>query len=77
MRRESRRASGVRVSAAVKGSTRRAARTNCTMTAMPHEHEQAVENARADLAEREQVGDRPAAGEGGAEHFRADQDRPR
>src|SRR5208283_2829338 len=39
------------------------------------QHEQPVENARANRAEREQVGDRPAAGKGGTEHFGADQNR--
>ena len=39
------------------------------------QHEHAVEDARAKRAEREQVGDRPAAGESRAEYLDADQDR--
>src|SRR5450759_1191818 len=38
------------------------------------EHEQAVEDSLPDAAEVEQSGERPAAGEGGAEHLGADQD---
>jgi hypothetical protein len=38
------------------------------------QHEQAVEQARADGAERQQIGDRPAAGERSAEYLGGDQD---
>jgi len=38
------------------------------------EHEQPVKQARADRAEPQQRGDRPAAGERGAEHFGTDED---
>ena len=38
------------------------------------EHEELVKQARADRAEPQQSGDRPAAGERGAEHFGADED---
>jgi hypothetical protein len=38
------------------------------------EHEKPVKQARADRAEPQQSGDRPAAGERGAEHFGTDED---
>ena len=39
------------------------------------QHEHAVEQARAERADREQVGDRPASGESRAEYLDTDQDR--
>ena len=38
------------------------------------EHEEPVKQARADRAEPQQSGDRPAVGERGAEHVGADED---
>jgi putative lysine transport system permease protein len=40
----------------------------------PAQHEHDVEHVRAERAEPGQIGDRPAAGKSGAEHFGADQD---
>jgi len=37
-------------------------------------HEELVKQARADRAEPQHSGDRPAVGERGAEHFGADED---